>query len=88
MDATMMHEPLGTAAIFAHGERIHASSRIGLFDGEQMTWRSYAETANRARRLATALRLAGVHKNTRAGMISPISKRILRCRRWVLCSIR
>ena len=70
MDATMMHEPLGTAAIFAHGERIHASSRIGLFDGEQMTWRSYAETANRARRLATALRSAGVHKNTRVATLS------------------
>lgn len=70
MDATMMHEPLGTAAIFAHGERIHASSRIGLFDGDQMTWRSYAETANRARRLATALRLAGVEKNTRVATLS------------------
>jgi len=70
MDATMMHEPLGTAAIFAHGERIHASSRIGLFDGAQMTWRSYAETANRARRLATALRLAGAVKNTRVATLS------------------
>ena len=36
MDATMMHEPLGTATIFAHGEHIHATSRIGLFDGEQV----------------------------------------------------
>ena len=70
MDATMMHEPLGTAAIFAHGERIHASSRIGLFDGEQMTWRSYAETAIRARRLATALKSAGVDKNTRVATLS------------------
>ena len=70
MDATMMHEPLGTAAIFAHGERIHASSRIGLFDGEQMTWRSYAETAIRARLLATALKLAGVDKNTRVATLS------------------
>lgn len=70
MDATMMHEPLGTAAIFAHGERIHASSRIGLFDGEQMTWRSYAETAIRARRLATALKLAGVDKNARVATLS------------------
>lgn len=70
MDATMMHEPLGTAAILAHGERIHASSRIGLFDGEQMTWRSYAETAIRARRLATALKSAGVDKNTRVATLS------------------
>ena len=70
MDATMMHEPLGTAAIFVHGERIHASSRIGLFDGAQMNWRSYAETANRARCLASALRLAGVDKNTRVATLS------------------
>lgn len=70
MDATMMHEPLGTAAIFAHGERIHASSRIGLFDGDHMSWRSYADTANRARRLATALRLAGVEKNMRVATLS------------------
>ena len=70
MDATMMHDPLGTAAIFAHGEHIHATSRIGLFDGEQVTWRSYAETAERARRLAAALRSAGVDANTRVATLS------------------
>jgi fatty-acyl-CoA synthase len=70
MDATMMHEPLGTAAIFEHGEHIHATSRIGLFDGEQMTSRSYAETAGRARRLAKALRSTGVAANTRVATLS------------------
>ncbi|WP_338426928.1 long-chain-fatty-acid--CoA ligase [Sphingopyxis kveilinensis] len=70
MDATMMHEPLGTATIFAHGEHIHASSRIGLFNGEQVTWRSYAATAERARRLAAALRAAGVGTNTRVATLS------------------
>lgn len=70
MDATMMHEPLGTATIFAHGERIHATSRIGLFDGVQVTWRSYAATAERARRLAAALRASGVRANTRVATLS------------------
>lgn len=70
MDATMMHEPLGTAMIFAHGERIHATSRIGLFDGEQVIWRSFAETAERARRLAAALQAAGVGPNTRVATLS------------------
>ena len=70
MDATMMHEPLGTATIFAHGEHIHATSRIGLFDGEQVTWHSYAETAERARRLAAALRAAGVGPNARVATLS------------------
>ena len=70
MDATMMHEPLGTAAIVAHGERIHATSRIGVFDGEQVTWRSFGETAERARRLAAALRAADVGPNTRVATLS------------------
>lgn len=70
MDATMMHEPLGTATIFAHGERIHATSRIGLFDGEQVAWRSFAETAERARRLAAALQAVGVGPNTRVATLS------------------
>lgn len=69
MDATMMHDPLGVAAIVQHGERIHATSRIGQFDGERMAWRSYAETATRARRLATALRGAGATPNTRVATL-------------------
>ncbi|MFW2349002.1 long-chain-fatty-acid--CoA ligase [Qipengyuania sp.] len=70
MEATMMHEPLGTAAIFEHGERIHATKRIGCFDGEDMTWQTYAQTAERARRLATALRAVGVANNTRVATLS------------------
>ncbi|WP_394729292.1 long-chain-fatty-acid--CoA ligase [Altererythrobacter sp. GH1-8] len=70
MEATMMHEPLGTASIVAHGERIHATSRIGLFDGEQVSWRSFQETAQRARKLATALEAAGVDKNRRVATLS------------------
>lgn len=70
MDATMMHEPLGVASILAHGERIHAASRIGLFDGDAIAWRSYAETAARARKLAAALQAAGVGPNDRVATLS------------------
>lgn len=69
MDATMMHEPLGTASLVAHGERIHATSRIGLFDGERVRWRSFAETATRARRLAAALQSAGIGPNARVATL-------------------
>ena len=69
MLATMMHEPLGTAAIVEHGERIHAHSRIGEFDGVTITWRSYAEVATGARRLASALKAAGVGPNTRVATL-------------------
>lgn len=65
MRATMMHEELGTAAIVEHGERIHASSRISYFDGQDLTVRTFAETAGRARRLASALQTAGAGANTR-----------------------
>ena len=70
MQATMMHEPLGTASIVEHGERIHATSRIGLYDGKAVTWRSFAETARRARQLASALQSAGVSANTRVATLS------------------
>ena len=70
MIATMMHEPLGTAAIVEHGERIHANSRIGLFDGSEIGWRSYASIAEGARRLASALAASGVGRNTRVATLS------------------
>lgn len=69
MEATMMHEPLGTASIFEHGERIHGSKRIGRFDGMSIVWRTYAETAERARRLASALKGVGVTANTRVATL-------------------
>ncbi len=70
MEATMMDVPLGTGAIFAYGERIHARSRIGFFDGEIVEWRSYAETAHRARKLAAALKACGVSANMRVATLS------------------
>ncbi len=69
MFATMMHEPLGTASIVEHGERIHANSRIGLFDGTAITWRDYRSVAQGARRLASALMAAGVGRNTRVATL-------------------
>jgi fatty-acyl-CoA synthase len=70
MESTMMNVQLGTGAILAYGERIHATSKIGLFDGKNVEWRSYAETAHRARKLATALKTSGVQANTRVATLS------------------
>lgn len=69
MEATMMNVQLGTGTIFAHGERIHARSKIGTFDGEKVEWRSYAETARRARKLAAALKACGVGANMRVATL-------------------
>ncbi len=55
MDSTMMNHPLSTQMIFERGERLFADSQISGFDGAQISGASFAETANRARRLASAL---------------------------------
>lgn len=70
MDHSMMHMPLGTGMILSHSEHIHAQSRIGQFDGTDIHWRSFAETAQRARQFMTALQAAGVQPNDRMATLS------------------
>lgn len=60
MRGTMMDLPLSMQMIFARGERLFADSRITSFDGQTISSTSFAETALRARRLASALRAIGL----------------------------
>ena len=55
MKSTMMDHPLSTQMIFDRGERLFAASRVVAYDGAATHQRSFAETADRARRLAGAL---------------------------------
>ena len=56
----MMDHPLSTQMIFDRGERLFADSRIVSFDGSAVAEHRFAETAQRARRLATALAALGL----------------------------
>lgn len=60
MRSTMMDHPLSTQMIFARGERLFADSRVVSFDGNETTVASFAEVADRARRLASALAALGM----------------------------
>ncbi len=60
MRATMQSHQLAIADLFEHGERIHAHARITDYDEGALTGRTFAEVADEARRLATALTGLGV----------------------------
>jgi fatty-acyl-CoA synthase len=60
MRSTMMDEPLGTRLIAERGERLFDRSTILTFDGQEFTSATFAEVANRARRLASGLKSIGV----------------------------
>lgn len=60
MDSTMMDHALSTQMIFERGERLFAESRIVSFDGVQTRVTDYAQTASRARCLASALAELGL----------------------------
>lgn len=63
----MMQYPLSTQMIFERGERLFADSQVVSFDGSTCTSTSFAETAQRARRLAAALRALGLASGDRLG---------------------
>lgn len=67
MLSTMMDEPLGTRLIVDRGERLFRESIVQTFDGSRLTTTTYAEVAERARRLAAGLRRAGIGPGDRVG---------------------
>ncbi|MEL7046290.1 MAG: AMP-binding protein, partial [Pseudomonadota bacterium] len=67
MLSTMMHLPLGVRTITTFGARHFASSRIGTYDGEALSWRSYADVAAGAAQLAHGLKALGLQRGDRVG---------------------
>lgn len=67
MLSTMQDYPLTVRAIFEHGERVYADRRVSTFDGTTIQQTSFAQVAQRARRLAAALVRLGVKPGDRVG---------------------
>ncbi|MEM6773815.1 MAG: long-chain fatty acid--CoA ligase [Pseudomonadota bacterium] len=67
MLSTMMHLPLGVRTITTFGARHFASSRVGTYDGESLSWRSYADVAAGAAQLAHGLKTLGLQRGDRVG---------------------
>ena len=67
MLGTMQDFPLTITALYEHGRRVHADSRVATFDGEHTRRASFAQVADRAGRLAAALRRLGIRPGDRVG---------------------
>src|SRR5215471_17187544 len=67
MLSTMQDRPLTINHIFEHGRRVHSDSEIVTFMGDDSRRASYAQVANRAELLASALKKLGVKEGDRIG---------------------
>ena len=69
IEPTMMDFPLTTQMILRRGARLFGESLVHTFDGEQLHARTFAEIADRAARLATALDRLGIAAGERVGTL-------------------
>ncbi|HSS76885.1 MAG TPA: fatty acid--CoA ligase, partial [Thermoanaerobaculia bacterium] len=60
MQSTMMDFPLTVQHIFRHGRKIYGNSKVVTWTGAQPRRASFAQVADRAERLAAALKRLGV----------------------------
>lgn len=68
MLSTMQDDfPLGVPAILRHVEALHTPVELAVFDGATVTRTTYGAVLDRVRRLAGALRAAGVKAGDRVG---------------------
>jgi fatty-acyl-CoA synthase len=65
--STIPDFPLTIRGIFEHSERIHAESEITTFMGDRVRRATYAQVAERARRLAGVLRSVDIGPGDRVG---------------------
>jgi fatty-acyl-CoA synthase len=63
----MQDRPLTINAIYEHGRKVFASSEVVTFMGDGSRRASYAEVAERARKLAGALKRLGIRPGDRVG---------------------
>ncbi|HET9771197.1 MAG TPA: long-chain fatty acid--CoA ligase [Acidimicrobiia bacterium] len=69
MRSTMQSTPLTTGLIFAHGRTVYRDSQVATFDGEGYRRATFADVADRAERLAGALRALGVGPGDRVATL-------------------
>ena len=67
MLSTMQDRPLTINAIFDHSRRVNAGSEVVTFMGDSSRRASYGEVADRAERLAVALKRLGIKQGDRVG---------------------
>ena len=65
--STMQDRPLGIQALFEHGRRVHADSRVLTYGGDSIAEATFAQVGDRADRLAAALSRLGVGSGDRVG---------------------
>src|SRR5437667_5419842 len=65
MLSTMQDRPLTVTAVMEHGRKVHAESQVATFEGDRVRRATFAEIAERAARLAAALRRLGIRPGDR-----------------------
>ncbi len=70
MQSTMQDFPLTVGMIFRHGRTVHRDSEVVTFEGEKSRRATFAEVADRAERLAAALRRLKIDVGDRVGTLA------------------
>jgi fatty-acyl-CoA synthase len=70
MESTMQDFQLTVGMIFRHGRTVHRNSEVVTFEGEKSRRATFAEVADRAERLAAALRRLKVDVGDRVGTLA------------------
>jgi acyl-CoA synthetase (AMP-forming)/AMP-acid ligase II len=70
MRSTMQDFPLTIGMIFRHGRKVYADSEVVTWEGESARRATFAQVADRAERLAAALKRLGVEPGDRVGTFS------------------